>query len=65
MVVAAQLADMGSSAYLSTHTGMIDRQWSYNIQYTSLLYNRILIYALETVVNWGYILAKEKGPACL
>jgi hypothetical protein len=43
---------------------MIDRQWSHTTLYTSLLYNRILVYALKNVVNWGYTLAKEKGPAC-
>ena len=28
----------------------------------SLLYSQSLVYALETVVNWGYPLTKEKVP---
>ena len=40
-----------NSAYLSTHIRMIDEQWFYNILDTSLLYNRILVYAFETVVK--------------
>jgi hypothetical protein len=30
----------------------------------ALLYNRTLVYALETIVNWDHPLAKEKGLAC-